>query len=102
MTAFVESCAKTAVGSAAAVARRSRRHPKVRQLIKLLADKKKILITTHPHADPDAMASCQALAVLLAQKLGGGAEINVSLKGGVGGGMNEIFAQLTDLTAIPW
>ena len=51
MTAFVESCAKTVTGSAEAVARRSHRHPKVRQLIRLLADKKRILITTTDYAE---------------------------------------------------
>ena len=101
MTAFVESCAKAAAGSAAAVARRSRGRPKARQLLKLLADKKNILITTHPFADPDAIAGCQALCTLLTQKLAN-AQVKVSLKGGVGGGMNEMFAQLTDLQTIPW
>jgi nanoRNase/pAp phosphatase (c-di-AMP/oligoRNAs hydrolase) len=101
MTAFVESCAKAAAGSAAAVARRSRGRPKARQLLRVLADKKKILITTHPFADPDAIASCQALCTLLAQKLPA-AEVKVSLKGGVGGGMNQMFAQLTDLQTIAW
>ena len=52
-TSFVESCAKTTTGSAAAVARRSRGRPKAKQLLKLLADKKRILITTHAHPDPD-------------------------------------------------
>src|SRR5215217_3769619 len=101
MTAFVESCAKAAAGSAAAVARRSRGRPKAGQLLRLLADKKKILITTHPFADPDAIASCQALCKLLAHNLQS-AEVKVALKGGVGGGMNEMFAKLTDLHTIPW
>src|SRR5437867_3747767 len=102
MTAFVESCAKTVTGSAKAVARRSHRHPKARQLIRLLADKKHILVTTHEHPDPDALASCQALCTLLAEQLAGGTEIKVSFKGGVGGGLNEAFANLTDLKPLPW
>ena len=101
-TAFVESCAKTATGSAAAVARRARKHPKARQLLKLLADKKKVLITTHDYPDPDALASCAALCTLLQQKLPAGAEVKVSFKGGVGGGVNEQFARLTDLVPLPW
>jgi nanoRNase/pAp phosphatase (c-di-AMP/oligoRNAs hydrolase) len=102
MTAFVESCAKTVTGSAKAIARRSQRHPKVLQLIRLLSDKKRILITAHAHPDPDALASCQALSTLLRQKLGNGAEVKVSFKGGIGGGLNEAFAKQTDLDPLPW
>ena len=101
MTAFVESCAKTVTGSAKAVVRRSRSAPKARQLLRLLADKKRILITTHTHPDPDALASCLALCTLLVQRLGS-AEVRVSFKGGVGGGLNEAFAQLTELQPLPW
>src|SRR5688572_16590129 len=101
-TAFVESCAKTVTGSAAAVARSTRGRPKARQLLKLLADKKKLLITSHESPDPDALASCVALSTLLQQKLPPGVEVKVSFKGGVGGGVNEQFARLTDLTPLPW
>jgi len=100
-TAFVESCAKTVTGSAAAVARRSRGRPKARQLLKLLADKKKILVTTHQHPDPDALASCVAMCTLIQQRVAG-AEVKVSFKGGIGGGLNEQFAKLTDLQPSPW
>src|SRR5688572_15617789 len=100
-TAFVESCAKTVTGSAAAVARRSRGRPKARQLLKLLGDRKKILITTHEHPDPDALASCVAMCELLQQKIPG-ADVKVSFKGGIGGGLNEAFANLTDLKPLPW
>ena len=92
MTSFIESCAKTVTGSAAAVARRARRHPKARQLLRKLADKKRILITTHEHPDPDAMASCLALQTLLTKALPA-AEVKVMLKGRIGGGLNEKFAQ---------
>jgi nanoRNase/pAp phosphatase (c-di-AMP/oligoRNAs hydrolase) len=102
MTAFVESCAKTVTGSARAVARRAHRHPKAVQLIRALSTKKRILITTHAHPDPDAMASCLALCVLLTEQLEKGTEIKVSFKGGIGGGLNETFANLTDLKTIPW
>ncbi|MEA2734580.1 MAG: hypothetical protein QOE14_1031 [Humisphaera sp.] len=102
-TAFVESCAKTVTGSAAAVARRSRGRPKARQLLKLLDGKKKILITTHEHPDPDALASCVAMCTLFQQKLGpGGADVKVSFKGGIGGGLNEAFSKLTDLQPLAW
>jgi nanoRNase/pAp phosphatase (c-di-AMP/oligoRNAs hydrolase) len=100
-TAFVESCAKTVTGSAAAVARRSRGRPKARQLLKLLGDKKKILVTTHQHPDPDALASCVAMYTLLQHKVAG-ADVKVSFKGGIGGGLNEQFAKLTELNPVPW
>ncbi|MEO6437342.1 MAG: DHH family phosphoesterase [Tepidisphaeraceae bacterium] len=102
MTTFVESCAKTVTGSAAAVVRGSRGRPKVKQLLRQLADKKRILITTHEHPDPDALASSLALCILLTAKLAGGATIHVSFKGGVGGGLNEAFAEQTDLQPTPW
>ena len=100
MTSFVESCTKTVTGSAAAVAREARGRPRARQLLRRLADKKNILITTHTHPDPDAMASCLALATLLSKSLG--ADVNVSLKGRVGGGLNEEFAKLINLEWLPW
>src|SRR3954447_3742305 len=102
MTAFVESCTKTVTGSAAAVERKTRGRPRARQLLRTLADKKKILITTHQHPDPDAMASCLALATLLTKQLPAGVEIKVALKGRHGGGFNEIFAKLINLDALPW
>jgi nanoRNase/pAp phosphatase (c-di-AMP/oligoRNAs hydrolase) len=100
-TAFVESCAKTVTGSAAALARRSRGRPKARQLLKLLGDKKNILITTHQHPDPDALASCVAMCTLLRQKVAD-ADVKVSFKGGIGGGLNEQFARQTELNPLPW
>jgi len=100
-TAFVESCAKTVTGSAAAVARRSRGRPRAQQLLKLLGDKKKILVTTHQHPDPDALASCVAMCTLLQQRIAG-ADVKVSFKGGIGGGLNEQFAKLTELNPVPW
>ncbi|HEX8524355.1 MAG TPA: DHH family phosphoesterase [Tepidisphaeraceae bacterium] len=101
MTSFVESCAKTVTGSAAAAARSSRGRPRARQLLRLLADKKNILITTHDHPDPDAMASCLALCTLITKAIPS-ATVKVALKGRVGGGLNEIFAKLINLDAIPW
>src|SRR3954463_1920922 len=100
-TAFVESCAKTVTGSAAAVARRSRGRPKAQQLLKLLGERKKILVTTHQHPDPDALASCVAMCTLLQHKVAG-ADVKVSFKGGIGGGLNEQFAKLTELDPVPW
>src|SRR5687768_10430075 len=101
MTAFVEQCTKTAGSKAAAAARRSRGRPRAKQLLRALAGKKKILITTHEHPDPDALASCVAMCELLQQKMPG-ADVRVSFKGGIGGGLNEAFANLTDLKPLPW
>ena len=101
MTAFVESCVDTVSHSAVAVARRSRGRPHARTLMKVLADKRNILITTHEHADPDALASTLALCTLLTAKLPG-AKVTSTAKGRIGGGINEIFAQLTNLKLAPW
>ena len=54
MTAFVESCVGTIAESAVALERRARRKPRAQKLIRLLADKKNILVTAHEHPDPDA------------------------------------------------
>jgi nanoRNase/pAp phosphatase (c-di-AMP/oligoRNAs hydrolase) len=101
MTAFVESCVETVADSANQVERRSRGKPRARQLLRLLGDKKNILITTHNHPDPDALASCLALLKLLNQKLPS-AKICVSIRGNVGGGMNQTFAEQTQLVFTPW
>src|SRR5438270_7916734 len=92
MTAFVESCVETVADSAVAVERRAKGRPRAARLLRLLADKKNILITTHIHPDPDALASGLALCKLLEQKLRT-AKINMSIKGRVGGGINEVFVQ---------
>ncbi len=101
MTAFVESCVGTVTGSAVAIARRSRGRPHARTLVTLLADKKNILITTHEHPDPDALASTLGLCALLTSRLPH-AKITTAAKGRIGGGINEFFAQLTDLKLAPW
>jgi nanoRNase/pAp phosphatase (c-di-AMP/oligoRNAs hydrolase) len=101
MTAFVESCVETAAGSAVQAERRSRGRPKAGKLLKLLANKRRILITTHLHPDPDALASSMALRALLNQKLPQ-AQVNLSVKGHVGGGINEAFVRYTKLNLIPW
>lgn len=101
MTAFVESCVETVADSAKGVERRTRRHPKARQLLRLLADKHNILITTHKYPDPDALASSLALCKLLSKRLPD-AKVSVSIKGRIVGGMNNMFAQQADLELIPW
>ena len=101
MTAFVESCVGTVAGSAEAAERRARGRPRAAKLLKVLADKKNILVTTHLHPDPDALASAQGLCVLLEQKLKGAA-ISMSIKGRIGGGINEVFVRHANLRLTPW
>src|SRR5262249_22450864 len=92
---------ETVVDSAKGVARRTRRYPKARQLLRLLADKANILVTTHKYPDPDALASSLALCKLLAKKIPG-AKVSVSIKGRIVGGMNNMFAEQADLELVPW
>lgn len=101
MASFVESCVQTVAGSAGAVVRLARKHPRARKLLRVLADKKNILITTHEHPDPDALASTLGLCTLLGATLKGAA-ISMSLKGQIGGGLNEAFARQTPLNLVPW
>ena len=100
-TAFVESCVETVAGSAAAAERRSRGRPRAKMLLDLLADKKNVLVTTHQHPDPDALASGLALCALLGAKLKN-AKVNFSIKGRIGGGINEMFVRLSNLKLLPW
>jgi nanoRNase/pAp phosphatase (c-di-AMP/oligoRNAs hydrolase) len=101
MTAFVESCVQTAAGTAAAVHRGARGKPRARRLLKALAGKKTILVTTHMHPDPDALASSMALRELLARRLKD-ARIDLSIKGQIGGGINSAFTRNAQLTVVPW
>jgi len=100
-TAFVESCVETVADSAVAVERRARHRPRAGKLLELLAGKKNILVTTHQHPDPDALASGLALCHLLAAKLKG-PRIGMSIKGRIGGGINEMFVRLSNLKLLPW
>lgn len=101
MNSFVESCVNTVAGSAVAVHRRTRHHPKATKLIKLLAAKKNILVTTHQSPDPDAIASSHALCYLLSQKLKD-VTISMSIKGKIGGGLNDAFTRHANLKLVPW
>jgi nanoRNase/pAp phosphatase (c-di-AMP/oligoRNAs hydrolase) len=101
MNTFVESCVNTAAGSAVAAERQARHRPRAARLLKLLANKKNILITAHQHPDPDALASAQALAYLLAAKLKGAA-IQMSIRGAIAGGLNGAFTRHANLKLIPW
>src|SRR5271154_513973 len=100
MNAFVESCVDTVAGSAVAAQRSARGRPRATRLLKLLADKKNILVTSHLHPDPDALASAAALCVLLEQKLKS-AKVSMAIKGRIAGGINEVFVRQADLKLEP-
>jgi nanoRNase/pAp phosphatase (c-di-AMP/oligoRNAs hydrolase) len=101
MTAFVESCVETATGSALAAEQRLRHRPRVHKLLRVLHAKKNILVTTHEHPDPDALASSLALSKLLAARLKD-ARITLSVKGLLHKGLNSAFAQHTQMQLAPW
>jgi nanoRNase/pAp phosphatase (c-di-AMP/oligoRNAs hydrolase) len=101
MTAFVESCLETVAGSAHAAERKAKGKPRAAKLVKLLHDKKNVLITTHEHPDPDALASALGLSVLLGAVLKD-AKVTVSIKGQISGGVNAVFVREADLKLAPW
>ncbi|HTW95583.1 MAG TPA: DHH family phosphoesterase [Tepidisphaeraceae bacterium] len=101
MTAFVESCVETAAGSAVAAERKARGQPKVTKLLRLLTGKKKILVTAHQHPDPDALASGMAMCTLLAAHLPGVTIVH-SVRGKIGGGLNDAFVKHAGLQLAPW
>src|SRR4051812_37325623 len=92
MTSFVDSCVETVADSAVAAAREARHRPHAHKLLRVLKDKKNILITTHTHPDPDAIASSLALARLFKLNLPE-AQVNIAVKGFMAGGLNAAFAQ---------
>ncbi|HEY1628305.1 MAG TPA: DHH family phosphoesterase [Tepidisphaeraceae bacterium] len=100
-TAFAESYISTASGKAAAVNLGKRGHSRAKKLLKFLAGKKNILVTTHQHPDPDALASSLAMVELLRANLKD-AEVRMSIKGRIGGGVNDAFTQNAQLNLIPW
>lgn len=101
MTAFVESCVETVTGSARQAERRARGKPRARQLMRLLAAKKNVLLTTHRHPDPDALASCLAMRALLNHQLKE-AKVTIAIKGNIGLGINSAFAQQGEVGIKRW
>jgi nanoRNase/pAp phosphatase (c-di-AMP/oligoRNAs hydrolase) len=101
MTAFVESCIGTLTGSASKAERKARGKPRAKKLVAVLRDKKNVLITTHEHPDPDALASALGLSVLLNTVLKD-TKVSVSIKGQISGGVNSKFVQEADLKLTPW
>jgi nanoRNase/pAp phosphatase (c-di-AMP/oligoRNAs hydrolase) len=81
-TSFVESCVETVAGSAVAVAHHTRGRPRARKLLKLFA-------------------AAFSLCVLLSLKLPE-SKVSVSLKGRLGGGVNEVFYREAPLEVVPW
>ncbi len=100
-TAFVETCLEAVADSAAAAVRRNRGRPHASRLLRVLAHKKNILVTTHQHPDPDALASALAMVHLLRAKLPH-AMVAMSLMGKIGGGINQAFAELSELDLVAW
>ncbi len=72
-----------------------------RRLLRLLSTKQRILITSHIHPDPDALASCFGIYSVLTARLPG-AEVHISIKGQIGGGINDAFTRHTALPLTPW
>jgi nanoRNase/pAp phosphatase (c-di-AMP/oligoRNAs hydrolase) len=101
MTAFVESCLETVADSAHAAERKSRGRHQARKLLRALHGKKNVLITTHQHPDPDALASSMAMLYLLRAHLPD-AVVSASIKGRIGGGMNSAFIKLSLLDLVDW
>ena len=101
MTTFIESCVETVTDSARLIERTSRSRPRAARLLRILRDKRNILVTTHLHPDPDALASCYAMSILLKAKLPQ-ARVTISAKGKIGAGYNTAFQNETDLRLEPW
>ena len=101
MTGFVESFVTTIADTATKVARESKGRPTIRRLLRVLAGKRNILITTHVYPDPDAIASAHALAYLLRVKLPG-AKVTAAAKGTGQCGINAGFAQLAGADVVEW
>jgi nanoRNase/pAp phosphatase (c-di-AMP/oligoRNAs hydrolase) len=101
MTAFVESCVEKVAGSAEAAERHARNQPTFGKLLRLLRNKRNILVTTHRHPDPDALASGWALCLLLREKLPE-ATLTMSVRDLTAGGVNETFVRRSNLKLEPW
>jgi nanoRNase/pAp phosphatase (c-di-AMP/oligoRNAs hydrolase) len=101
MTAFVESCVATVADSAVAVQRGAKVKNRARKLLAVLAGKKNILVTTHLHPDPDALASAMGLKALL-EAQSKDAKVSMSVKGQIASGINEVFVRHSNLNLVPW
>jgi nanoRNase/pAp phosphatase (c-di-AMP/oligoRNAs hydrolase) len=73
----------------------------MKRLLRALEGKRKILVTTHIHPDPDAIASAAAMAHLLRSMLRD-VVVEVSIKGPVPGGLNSAFSRVAPIETVPW
>jgi nanoRNase/pAp phosphatase (c-di-AMP/oligoRNAs hydrolase) len=102
MTSFVESFVTPLADTATKVARRNRSLPGAKKLLKVLAGKKRVLVTTHMYPDPDAIASSTAMAYLLREKLPKDVTIVTSIKGVAAAGINAGFVHLANAELTEW
>lgn len=100
-SSFIASCVGTTAGSAKKFDQRTWRRPRVQHLLRHLKGKSRILVTTHEHPDPDALASAIGLSYLL-EALLPEATITTSFKGTLGGGLNRVFASYSVSHYVPW
>jgi nanoRNase/pAp phosphatase (c-di-AMP/oligoRNAs hydrolase) len=100
MTAFVDSCLDTMNHTAQRVQRRAR--PRARKLLRALADKRNILLTTHVHPDPDAAASCLAMQRVLIAMLPADATVTIRFKGQHASPRLKAFAKIAQVVYQPW
>ncbi|HEY1683175.1 MAG TPA: DHH family phosphoesterase [Tepidisphaeraceae bacterium] len=100
-TSFVEACVETVADSAVQAEKKNVGKGRARKFLRALVGKKNILITTHRYPDPDAMASCIAMLALLKHKMPG-VKVDIAIQGNLLGGMNSMFAELTELRVLPW
>ena len=92
---------ETAADGAKEAARQGRGRPQAAKLLKVLRDKKRILVTCHRHPDPDALGAGLSLAHLLARMLPE-AKVEMAVKGTLGGGINSAFTRHAKLNLSPW
>ena len=102
MTTFVNACLTTMTDSASKVERYERIHRlNAPRMMKALAGKQNILITTHLHPDPDALAGCLGIQLLIRSQIKG-VKTTVRLKGQIGGGINSAFTKIIALDYETW
>lgn len=69
------------------------------ELIEWMRGKSPILIVTHDHPDPDALAASYALRHLLLVKTG--QEATIAFGGGIGRGENKVMVQRLEIPTVP-
>lgn len=69
------------------------------ELVEWMRGKSRILIVTHDHPDPDALAASYALRHLLLVKTG--QEATIAFGGGIGRGENQVMVQRLEIPTVP-